>query len=96
MTDVVLERGWIADSDLLWLAVITVPGHGRVSAADETPWRAITRAWAHVVLRQHGLDTPSLAREELSTLVARARAAQAVEESLAQPRLAQRRRRKAS
>jgi hypothetical protein len=89
--DIVLERGWIEDRDLAWRAHALVPGVGRVSAADETPWRAVARVGAHVTLRQLGIDVPSLAREELTSLIARARVARALSQSAPAPK--QRRRR---
>jgi hypothetical protein len=79
--EVVIERSWIRDghnpADALWRALILAPGVGIVSAAESSPWRAIARAGAHLVLRRRGLDRPTQAQEDLSSLMARAQAAQA-------------------
>ena len=85
LLNVVVERWWIRDSwshaDLAWRAVICDPALGVTSAADASPWLALARAAAHHTLKRFGLDEPSQAREELGTLVDRARraAAQAVD-----------------
>lgn len=97
--EIVLERSWIRDGhnpvDALWRALILAPGIGIVSAAESSPWRAIARAGAHLALRRRGLDRPSQAQEDLASLVARARAAEAAYAALEAPRPQQRRRRRA-
>ena len=89
MIDVIIERWWIRDAhnprDLAWRAVIGHPQLGITSAADSTPWRALARCLAHFTLRRHGLDRPSPTQEELSSLMARARAAQAMADAMAAP-----------
>jgi hypothetical protein len=98
--DIVVERWWIRDShnpeDLAWRAVIGHTRWGLTSAADATPWRAIARTVACLVLKTHGLYGPSQAQEELELVIARARVAAAMSESMrvqpARPRRQSRRR----
>jgi hypothetical protein len=79
MLHIVVERWWIRDSfcpaESAWRAVILDPALGITSAADATPWEAIVRAAAHLALKRCGQDEPSQAREDLASLVARARTA---------------------
>jgi hypothetical protein len=87
--DVTIERWWIRDAhnphDLAWRAIISGTGLGITSAADSTPWRALARCLAHLELKRHGLDAPAQAQEELTSIMARARAAAALAKSMAAP-----------
>lgn len=73
---ITVERWWMRDMpnppELAWRAVIGHPELGVVSAADATPWKAIARALAFYVLRQHGEDHPLQARQPLDHVLARA------------------------
>jgi hypothetical protein len=92
--EIVVKHGWIAIPENAWRAVVLHPSVGITSASDSTAWRAVARTIAVFALKR-GLHQPSQAQEDLSSLMARARAAEAAYAALEAPRPQQRRRRRA-
>ena len=66
-----------APAEYAWRAVVLDSSVGITSTSDETAWRAVARAIAIFALRRRGCYRPLLEREDLESLMARARAAEA-------------------